>query len=307
MKIIVLLSTYNGECYLREQLDSVLNQNGVDVQILVRDDGSTDSTTMILNEYQSTGRLTWYKGENLGPAQSFMHLLAHAGDVLHIKDENEYLFAFCDQDDVWDNCKLYIAASQIEKYQRIPTFYASQTRSVDSQLRPLFTPKLTPLLTLEESLIYSFVTGCTVVINSALRHYVLKGQMPEKGILHDCWCYMVAQAIGAYIVFDPVAHLSYRQHEHNVIGLRDSPFRVWRLRIRRVLFKSPHIRSRIAACLLRNYKEWMSVESQQVVQRFVEGKSSFFKRLKLLFSHRYITGNVSTTFYFRIALLLNTY
>ena len=74
-KVCVLLSTYNGERYLEEQLDSLLEQIQVDVQIFVRDDGSTDGTHKILSTYAQNGLLTWYEGKNVGPADSFMDLV----------------------------------------------------------------------------------------------------------------------------------------------------------------------------------------------------------------------------------------
>ena len=72
IKVQVFLSTYNGEKYLREQLDSLLNQKNVQISILVRDDGSKDRTCNILEQYQSLGRLKYYKGSNLGYAKSFI-------------------------------------------------------------------------------------------------------------------------------------------------------------------------------------------------------------------------------------------
>ena len=92
-KVLILLSTYNGERYIKEQIESLLKQENVKVSILVRDDGSTDGTINILNEYQKQGKLKWYTGENLKPAKSFMNLVENA-------PEYEY-YAFCDQDDVW--------------------------------------------------------------------------------------------------------------------------------------------------------------------------------------------------------------
>ena len=92
-KIVVLLSTYNGEKYLEEQLDSLASQNGVVIELLVRDDGSTDGTAAILDRWQDEGRLSWYTSANLGPGKSFMHLLQTAGGGGY--------YAFCDQDDVW--------------------------------------------------------------------------------------------------------------------------------------------------------------------------------------------------------------
>ena len=75
--VLVLLSTYNGEKYLKEQIDSVLGQEKVKTFLLVRDDGSTDKTCSILEWYQKRGALKWYKGKNLGPARSFVDLIFH--------------------------------------------------------------------------------------------------------------------------------------------------------------------------------------------------------------------------------------
>ena len=78
MKIVVLLSSYNGEKFIKEQIDSILNQDitkEMELQLLVRDDGSKDGTHEILNEYQEKGMLTWYTGENLRPAKSFWELI----------------------------------------------------------------------------------------------------------------------------------------------------------------------------------------------------------------------------------------
>ena len=74
-KVLVLLSTYNGEKYLKEQIDSVLAQKNTDVSILVRDDGSTDKTLEILEKYKKDGKLEWYTGKNLKPAKSFLNLV----------------------------------------------------------------------------------------------------------------------------------------------------------------------------------------------------------------------------------------
>ena len=92
MKICILLSAYNGEKYIEEQLESLVGQQEVAADILVRDDGSSDKTHEILDKWQNKGLLKWYKGENLGFAKSFMDLVQRAGDY-------EY-YAFCDQDDI---------------------------------------------------------------------------------------------------------------------------------------------------------------------------------------------------------------
>ena len=99
MKLIVLLSTYNGEKYLREQLNSLVKQILRPDQILIRDDGSSDATMDIIKYYADSYKfIKYYQGENLGAAKSFMELINKA-------EEADY-YALCDQDDVWFEDKL---------------------------------------------------------------------------------------------------------------------------------------------------------------------------------------------------------
>ena len=75
---VILMSTYNGEKYIREQLDSIFNQTGIKIKVVVRDDGSTDTTQAILKQYEKKYDLTWYTGDNLKSARSFMDLIYNA-------------------------------------------------------------------------------------------------------------------------------------------------------------------------------------------------------------------------------------
>ena len=121
------MSTYNGEKYLREQIDSILGQRGVEVTLLVRDDGSSDATLSILDEYKSSGLLDYYCGSNLGPARSFMHLLQNA--------PASDFYAFSDQDDKWMDDKLLAAITSMEGHESEPALYFSQTQLVDAGLK----------------------------------------------------------------------------------------------------------------------------------------------------------------------------
>ena len=106
-KICVLMSTYNGDKYIIEQIESILNQKKVNVELLIRDDGSTDKTLEILEEYSKKYKnLKYYSGQNLKTARSFMDLLFRAG-------EYEY-YSFSDQDDVWDLDKLTVGISYLK-------------------------------------------------------------------------------------------------------------------------------------------------------------------------------------------------
>ena len=112
MRLTVLMSTYNGEKYLRNQLDSILAQQlpeGMELKVVVRDDGSTDSTLAILEEYtkNNNDKVSYYIGENLKPARSFWHLV-------HNCEQSDY-YSYSDQDDVWFPDKLSRAINAIER------------------------------------------------------------------------------------------------------------------------------------------------------------------------------------------------
>ena len=138
-KVTILLSSYNGETYLDEQLESIVAQKGVMTDILVRDDGSSDHTCDILDQWQQKTSLRWYSGENIGPARSFMDLLRQADDSCY--------YAFSDQDDYWLSDKLKVAVDKLESYERRPALYFCQTELVDKKLNRVNSVIIHPRLT----------------------------------------------------------------------------------------------------------------------------------------------------------------
>jgi rhamnosyltransferase len=230
------MSTYNGEKYLSQQIDSIIRQKDADVELTVRDDGSSDNTTDILNKYQNENKLKWYKGDNLKPARSFMQLLKDSG--------NAQFYAFSDQDDYWMPDKLQAALSKIKDYDNVPALYFCQTQPADKDLHSLQRVSINPLLTFGESLVYEFVGGCTIVINRKLRD-IVNSYTPEYIPMHDVWIYTIAQAVGAKIEFDSEPHILYRQHETNVIGQGNSAMHEMKRRMQRLMNKE-HSRYRRA-------------------------------------------------------------
>lgn len=295
-KVIVLISTFNGEKFIKEQLDSLYSQESVDVSILVRDDGSNDNTCTILNREQELGKLHWYQGNNKGPALSFWDLLKEV-------PKSPY-YSFCDQDDVWDKDKLKTAVEYLSRSKDKPALYFCQTRLVDSDLKEIKSVNISPLLTFEESLIYHFATGCTMVINDALRRELLK-YTPQYMRMHDLWTYLVAQAIGADIYFDHTPHISYRQHEKNVIGLKNSFTFVWKNRIKRIL-NNECIRYRLANELLKGYETKMSEENNETAKLIVNYKNSISSWLKLLCNRKIKSASPSINITYRISTLFRT-
>lgn len=296
-KVCVLLSTYNGEKYIKEQLESLYSQEGVSLSLLVRDDGSVDSTCAVLDAEQAAGRLVWYTGKNLKPAFSFWNLLQKAPD--------SPFYAFCDQDDVWDKDKLKVAVDKLASAGDMPALYFCQTRLVDASLNEIESVKISPLLTYDEALIYHFVTGCTMVINSAMREVLLR-YTPEFIRMHDIWIYNVAQAVGAKVFFDSIPHISYRQHGGNVIGQANSFKTVWKARVERIK-KDKCIRSRLAKELLNGYSDVMSSKNLILTKMAANYKDNFASWMKLLFTGRLKCSPFSINVTSKIAILLRIF
>ena len=259
MKITILMSTYNGEKYLREQLDSIFNQVNIsDIDILVRDDGSKDGTQEILNEYQQKySNFKWYQGENKRPARSFWELLSKA--------KGSDFCAFADQDDFWKEDKVKVALDSLLKLdQNKPLLYMSDVEVVDGELKHLadgFVDINVPV-SYAYSLSNSVCPGCTFLFNEKLRELAIKFDA-EKYIDHHDWTlYKIAACFGE-VIFDKTTHMLYRQHENNVIGAKGKLARYWDM-----IFKKPrdpkfiHQRQRNAQALLDYFGDEMSEENK---------------------------------------------
>ncbi len=296
MDVLVLMSCFNGEAYLVEQIESILAQQGVSVRLLVRDDGSTDATAEILQDYQDKGFLEWYQGDNLKSAQSFMDLLQTASGA--------HYYAFADQDDVWYPHKLQAAVTCLSGCNDQPTLYFSHKRVVDRELKPLgIEDEAVNGLELGTSLLKCRVSGCTMVFNDALLRQ-LQTYRPYRISMHDSWVLKVASAIGT-VVEDKGLFMDYRQHERNVVGSRKSAFDVFKIRVRSLFSRSKDsIRTSMAQQLMEGYGSKMSAYDQQYCQAFAEIRSSFKARLRLVFSSYLKPHNRKETLAIKVLVLL---
>ena len=212
MKIAVLMSTYNGEQYIRQQLESILAQQGnFTLELCVRDDGSQDTTTKILQEYQNAGKLQWYAGNNLRSAHSFWDLLLHCPGY-------DY-YAFADQDDVWDPDKLEKSVTPLIQAEG-PAMYFANARLVDKDLaylgRDVYRQK--PHTDFYSLVCNGGILGCTICFNAALAQRLQQAPVPEKLIMHDVFSAIVCAMFDGTFFYDHQAHMDYRQHGNNVVG-----------------------------------------------------------------------------------------
>lgn len=216
MKIVqVLMSAYNGEKYLREQLDSILGQDYKRIEVLIRDDGSTDETLSILKEYgEQYENVAYYAGENIGVQNSFFDLMKHA-------DKEADYYAFSDQDDVWLPEKIKRAVELLESEdEKIPLLYAGKTSPVDEQLNviPMKIRHHDIKPSFGNALVENVCTGCTEVFNRELLELVIK-KLPGFTVMHDWWLYLTAAAFGK-VIYDKKECILYRQHAKNQVGMQ---------------------------------------------------------------------------------------
>ncbi len=296
-KINVLLSSYNGQQYISELIDSILAQTNVDVDLLVRDDGSKDNTLQILNSYQYKHQLRYYQGENLRPALSFMQLLQDSSAA-------DY-YAFADQDDYWKPEKLSAGVTALEQYEDIPALYFTRTQLTDADLNPIAGSDINPYLTFGESLVYEFIPGCTMVFNKHLRDIVNRYK-PNYIPMHDVWIYCIALAVGAKIVFDKTSYILYRQHGNNTIGQGQGELHQWKRRFDR-LSHLEHSRFRRAEELRKGFYDIMTTENKLLLNEFINGKKGLGNKIKLIADKRFKCADMRTYRLFQLAVLLNIY
>lgn len=214
MKVQVLLSTYNGEDYVKQQVASILEQRDVDVKLLIRDDGSSDNTRVILSELQQSNpeQIEVVYGENVGVTPSFFNLLV-------MSDQTYDYFAFADQDDVWFDNKLKVACQHIQENEKwsSPFLYVGNYTPVDANLKPIEAAnEINREVNYAMTLVENIALGCTMVMNQALRNEIVRCDV-APAIIHDWYVYLLAQTIGGVYV-DSTPTMFYRQHENNVIG-----------------------------------------------------------------------------------------
>lgn len=278
-KILVLLSTYNGEKYLKELLESVLKQEKVDLDILIRDDGSKDYTTNILKEYACKHHnIKYYSGKNLGYAKSFWNLLK-------ISDKYDY-YAFCDQDDIWLKEKLYSAIEKIEKVkQDIPLLYTSNVIPVDEKLKKIKynSFKTNRVLDVYESMEKSILPGCTFVFNYKAKEIASKydGFMES----HDWALYNIVNIFGK-VIFDNNSKILYRVYFGNTIG-QEKCLKLLTKKVKRFFRKSKCSRSRFAIDFYNCYKQIIPTKYKKDIYSFANYKANYKAKLNFLFNKKY--------------------
>ena len=278
--IVVLLSTYNGARFLREQLDSILAQDCPALRVLIRDDGSKDATPTILREYAAREpRIRLICGENLGVVGSFFKLLSDPETAAAA------YVAFSDQDDVWAPDKLSRAVGMLQaRSGSTPVLYFSRLTIVDEQLNlRSYSRALRRGPALENALVENVATGCTIVLNAAARSLLVQTLPAGNVYIHDWWIYQVLCAAGE-VIYDPESRILYRQHASNTIGVPTG----WRHVRRRV---GERLSGRHARMFLTQARELearcgdrLTPSRRRVLDRFLAAHDAWWRRVAYAFA-----------------------
>ncbi len=223
-KIYILMATYNGEKYLQEQIDSLLNQTYQNWVLWIHDDNSKDKTVEIIEKYQNKypDKISFIHDDisTGGAKENFTYLLYKI-------DNNFDYVMFCDQDDVWLEKKIEVTLNKMKEIENNninkPILIHTDLMVVDEKLNviadsmfryqklSLNNQKNIKLIAME-----NIVTGCTMMLNKKLA--ILSQNIPDEAIMHDWWIAIITLKEKGIIGFVNESTILYRQHALNTIG-----------------------------------------------------------------------------------------
>ena len=299
------MSTYNGERFLKEQIDSILSQEGVEIRLLVRDDGSKDHTCEILSDYASRHQnIAWKACKNVGFVKSFSALVRMAlnketgiqGDreTRRQGDKEIDFYAFADQDDIWMPKKLITACRALSgKDASKPNLFTSNSMQIDAEGRELelFHKGPEPRFRKGNVLVFGTEQGCSMVFNR--RAMELYAECEPQLTWHDRWLYHICYFLGS-VTYDHHPLFYYRRHEHNalanhqVASLAGEPRKI--VRVYRILFKEPPVTNHVemAKEFYDHFSPMLDAADQKLFRRFITCRHSVVSKIYMLFSRHFI-------------------
>lgn len=288
---LILLSTFNGDKYIKDLLESLIGQENVKCKILVRDDGSSDKTLEILQSYSNVLNLELHIGENVGANESFKLLMRIAADR-----DFDYI-AFCDQDDIWEPTKLKRASQQLENSEK--SLYASRRKLVDHKGKYLrMYPSRTVSISYENSIIENVCAGCTMVLKHDYFKEIMGLGLPQISGSYDHAIYNMSSVLNEGF-FDQESRILYRIHSGNAIGIRNK-FKLNFIKLQPELLIK--IRTSVEVKEIMDSK--MSYQQKLTLDSIVV-YSKFFKRMSRIFKLPCLRQNKAEDLFLKVYLLLN--
>nr|WP_300815738.1 glycosyltransferase [uncultured Acetatifactor sp.] len=300
MNVKVVLSCYNGANNIERQLDSIFHQVGVDVSVLIRDDGSADESLRIIRKYASSHpdkRLEILEGKNTGYAWSFWLGLRQAGDA-------DY-YAFSDQDDYWDENKLIKCIEKFDdRHPDTPQLcYCRMTRS-DTSLAPLreqvnvLKPEqLSKKLVLTQTYNY----GAATVFNISAKELICRVFPQKENVPHDMWCGLICYWFGSvYYVDESLYHWIRYSSSVTGEGTRLSGIKY---RVKETLKGKSYIN--VADELINYYNDLLSDEDRIFLEMMVHYQNNLKYKFELLRDCEFRRKSILGTVVLKMGILFN--
>jgi glycosyltransferase involved in cell wall biosynthesis len=266
---IVLLSTFNGEKYLEELLESLEKQENVEFSVIVRDDGSTDHTLQILESFKERLKIELHVGANVGSNASYKLLMNLA------QNRNFDYIAFCDQDDVWLPDKLNRGALKLAESKK--SHYSSKRLCFSGQGNKVkLFPKVNPVISFSRAIFENYSAGCTFIISQGHFHNLMRLGCTEIRGNYD-HIMQVMSVIQNKSFFDSESRICYRLHSENTIG-------VLRLRDRRISKTAKEIQYKLGMLeeIVARMGSSLTIEDQNFASKLLSIGKDFKQSLWIL-------------------------
>ena len=296
-KVAVILSTYNGEKYIKTQIDSILNQTYKNIEIYVRDDGSKDGTADILKEYEKQGKIKFFQKENVGFIKSFFECLSFCN--------NADYYAFSDQDDEWYDWKIERAVKMLnEGDNEKPLLYFSDYDFYDDDLNFIGhskSHKKGP--SFRNAIVDCINMGICTVINKNARDLMVNSNI-QKSCGHDWTAYQICSSMGN-VIYDKTQTLKYRRTGNNVSagGKSFIAFQIWR--IKKFFFNNyfKNVKEEIIE-FDDKFSNKLNAKDKKVLGLFTNKRYSFIKSMKKVFYPKMFRQKITDEIMIRFMFLI---
>ncbi len=301
-EVLILMSTYNGEKNIGEQIKSIENQKvDIPIRILIRDDGSTDKTVSLLKKFKKQYKnIDFFEGKNIGCNASFFELFKLA-------DRNYMYYSISDQDDVWLDDKIQRGIDMIKQNDiNKPILYGSCSYLMGSNGIKGTTQTKIRDLTLNNSIIQNIVPGHSQILNNALFNKLKLDIDINKIYVYDFWITNVAMLYGK-VIFDNTPSTKYRIHDYNTLGYGNGKINWIKERFKRFKNGDGSAISKQIKYFYDIYNKDMSELSKKEIEKYIKRNTCLIKRIAFALTTKLYRQKRIETFIFKMTYILGLF
>lgn len=301
-----MMATYNGEKYIEQQIESILNQNSIELTLWISDDGSNDQTVAICEKYARKYKNVFFRANecNKGLAKNFM-------DMVYDADLDRFsYYAFSDQDDYWQQDKIISAVSCLKEFDQQAALYYSDITNVDKNLSNASTTILSSYFSLETKpyipLIVNWAYGCTMVFNKSMAKLLCVHKLSNFLRFHDSWVHLVASTCGICISDRESSHILRRISGENAFGDKNLTLSFERVfSAVQALFSCNHHITETLKELKRGYHDYIDSERMDELENLLIMRYSMRQRISMAFSSHIKLPSARETYLLKLRILFN--